>query len=177
MHRIRSPGAASSRRTASAAAASTTCSQLSRITTAAAPLSRSNSAASPPVTSSAAITVSSDVVGRRRGSRAGPARRRRATPASARPVAIATRRLADPARPDDLDEPLAVRAGRDERGDLGLAADELGRQRRQVPGRRGAARGDRRERRVVVEDLLLELLQLRSGVEPELVGQPVRTRW
>jgi hypothetical protein len=33
------------------------------------------------------------------------------------------------------------------------------------------------ERRVVTQDLLLELLQLWPGIEAEFVGQLVRTRW
>ena len=86
--------------------------------------------------------------------------------ASLRPVAIATAVLPIPPGPTiSTSRSSSEQLG--ERGDLGLAPDQLGRQRRQVPGRAAA-----RERRVLVEDLLLELLQPRPGLEAELVGQP-----
>ena len=112
VHRIRSGGAASSRRTASAAAASSTCSQLSRITTAADALSRSSSAASPPVTCSAAISVS-----RTSSAVVAVSSLANQIPPGARPIgqpATGGDRdggLPDPARPDDLDQPVALRAG------------------------------------------------------------------
>ena len=161
MQRIRSAGAASRRRTASAAAASRTCSQLSRITTAAAPLSRSISAGSPPVTCSAAISVSrtsSAVV-------APSSRASQTAPGSVRPVAIATAVLPIPPGPtistsrwsSSRSASAAISASRPT-----SSADSDGR----FPA------GASAERRVVPEDLLLELLQPRPGLEPELVGQP-----
>ena len=158
-----------------------TCSQLSRITSAAALLSRSNSAASPPVTFSAAInasTTSSAVVADFEPGQ--PDAARRSTSRSTqhvRPAAIAMRRLPDAAGPDDLDEPRGWRPGRH-------SAPAPTRVRPARPTstagsrptrRRSAARraiGDA-ERRVVDQDPLLELLQLRSRVEAELVGQLV----
>ena len=122
--------------------------------------SRSSSADSPPATSSTAITVSSTSPARRRGlepdqpdgaGQRAPGRDRE-------------RGLADPAGPDDLDEPAGLEEARDG-GDLGVAPDELGRQRRQVAGRRA-------QRGVVLEHLLLELPQPRAGLEPEVVAQP-----
>ena len=83
------------------------------------------------------------------------------------------RGLPDAARADDLDEPL-LRQQAGQGGDVLLAADEPGRQRRQVPrGRRRSRRDAIRDaqRRILPEDLALELLQPRSGIEPELVGQ------
>ena len=73
-------------------------------------------------------------------------------------------RLADAAGADDLDETVAPDQLRELR-DLVVATDEVGLQRRQVAGRR------RPQRRVVLQDLELELLQARAGLEPELVGE------
>ena len=107
-----------------------------------------------------------DVVGRRRGLEPGQpdAAGRLGQPAAGRDR---DRRLPDPARPDDLDEPLALAAGRT-RAAISVSrptssADSDGR----FPAARAAA-----ERRVVVQDLLLELLQPRPGIEAELVRQP-----
>ena len=79
-------------------------------------------------------------------------------------------RLADAAGPEDLDEPRAAQQ-LGQGGDLLAAPDELTRQRRQVPGRRGTI--EELEGRVVVEHLSLELRQPRSGFETELVREPV----
>ena len=173
VHRIRSPGTASSRRTARSAAASTTCSQLSRMTVVSARRSRSTRAVSPPVTFNAAITVSttSSVV-------VAVSNRASHTPPGALSGAAGGDRhgrLADTADTDDLDQP----PGGEQLGQVGddpVATDELGRHRRQVADRHGSlGRVGRRahggERSVVGEDLVLELLQLRSRVETELVGQ------
>ena len=180
VHRIRSPGAASRRRTASAAAASMTCSQLSRMTNAGLLLSRSNSAASPPTfnaatnvstTSSAVAAVSS----RANQTPPGP------TPSdalSARPVAIATAVFPTPPGPTistsrscaSRSDTAATSASRPT-----SSADIDGR----FPARRVRARALGPPSRatpsdgVVDQDLLLELLQLQSRVEAELVGQPV----
>ncbi len=74
-------------------------------------------------------------------------------------------RLADAARSGQRDQPRAAAHQRRQRRKLGSAADEarLGRGKR-VPGATG-------ERAVVPEDRLLELLQGRPGLEPELVAQ------
>ena len=178
VHRIRSGGAASSRRTASAAAASSTCSQLSRITTAAEALSRSSSAASPPVTCSAAITVSrtsSAVVAVSSLASQTPPGARRPT---GQPATGGDRDggLADPARSDDLDQPLAceqVRHG----GDLA----SRGRRARptsdgRFPARRVVFERSRgtiadAEGRVLDQDPSLELLQPGSGSETEFVRE------
>ena len=122
---------ASMRRTARSEAASRTCSQLSRITSESAPLRRSNSAASPP-TFSAAMSVSTTSFGvtavSRRASHTPPAGAS-FDEANARADGDRDGGLADPARPDDLDQPLpGEKVGH--RGHLGLAADELGRHRR-----------------------------------------------
>ena len=123
--------------------------------------SRSSSAASPPVTLRAAMTVSST-------SSAVVAASRRASqtlPGSVRPVAIASAVLPMPPGPTTSTSRCASQHPR-ERGDVVVAADELGLQRREVPRRRGAERG------VVLEDLALELLQARARVEPEVLGEP-----
>ena len=79
-----------------------------------------------------------DLVRRASRSRAWPARPHRARGFRLRHTAPDGDRdggLADAARSDDLDQPAAREQIRD-RGDLGLASDELGRERRQVPGTR-----------------------------------------
>ena len=107
-------------------------------------------------TSSAVVAASS------RASQTPPGRR-----GSARPVAMATRGLADPARPDDLDEPPAARAARPARRSPSSrptsSADSDGRfparRGRAAPGRgRGPAARARRSRG--------------PGLEAELVRQP-----
>ena len=151
-----------------------TCSQLSRITTAALPFSRSSNAGSPPVTPEAAInastTSSAVVVVSSRASHTPPAP---TSPADRRADRDRERRLADAARPHDLDEP-STREQLGERCQLGLPADEFHRHRRQVARRRlersGRARADV-QGVAVRQDLLLELLELRAGVEAEFVRQ------
>jgi hypothetical protein len=70
------------------------------------------------------------------------------------------RRLADAGRPDDLDQPIAAEPV-NEGGHVLLAADQVRRHRRQVPGpqRRGGCRGRGRhaERAGLDQDLLLEV--------------------
>ena len=158
--RIRSAGAASSRRIARAAAGSRTCSQLSRTSTVGVERSRSSSAGSPPLTPSAAIaasTTSSGVV-------AASSRTSHTVPDSVLPVAIAMAVLPMPPGPTTSTRRWLPISSRELR-DLVVAADEVGLQRRQVAGRR------RPQRRVVLQDLELELLQARAGLEPELVGE------
>jgi hypothetical protein len=83
--------------------------------------------------------------------------------------------LADSARPDDLDQPVAceqLRCGSDVR----LAADELDRQRRQVPGarvvfNRSSGTFADAEGRVLDQDPSLELLQPGTGGETELLRE------
>ena len=87
------------------------------------------------------------------------------------------RRLPDPAWPHDLHEPLAGQQVGDLR-DLLHTTDERTGHRRQVPGRRRGIdpcrhTGSEVERRVLDQDPLFELLQLRPGIEPELLGQLV----
>ena len=112
-----------------------------------------------------------DVVRGRRGLEPGQpdAAGRASDSASRRPVAIATAVLPIPPGPTISTSRWLceqVRHG----GDLRLAPDELGRQRRQVPGRAVAAA--RTPSRVVVDqDLSLELLQPGSGSETELVRE------
>ena len=134
------------------------------------PLSRSNSAASPPVTFIAAISVSTTssavTAVSSRANQTPPAR----ACDSRRPAGRdRDRGLADATWPDDLDEPVAGEQ-------LGQRSDLGCRDRRARPtstagsrptsGRSGVAVADRLERRVVDQDLLLELLQLRPGSRP-----------
>ena len=153
------------------AAASMTCSQLSRMTSAEDVLSRSKRAASPPgpftapikaSTTSSAVTAVSSLANQMPSI---------ATPRTRQPAADRDRdrRLPDASWSHDLHEPPAgEQVGQD--GHLRLTTDELGRHRRQVPGRRCCARrrhvaGGAVERGVVEQDPLLELLQRRSRVQ------------
>ena len=83
------------------------------------------------------------------------------------------RGLADPARSDDLDQPLPGQQLR-QRRDVGVAPDQSGRHRREVaPLASGPARCGRLRGRcdVLRQDVPLQLLQGRPGVEAELVTQ------
>ncbi|HEY3550283.1 MAG TPA: hypothetical protein VGK69_04450 [Gaiellaceae bacterium] len=84
--------------------------------------------------------------------------------------------LARASRPGERDETHVVPP--QERADgrhLEPAADEL-RRRRRKPQERGSRRFRSRERRIVAQDPALELLQLRAGVDPELVDQQLPRR-
>ena len=180
VHRIRSPGAASRRRTARAAAASMTCSQLSRITNAELALSRSNSAASPPGPSTALTSTSSTssaVMALSSLASQTPSVPTVLDAASMRPTAIATAVLPMPPGPTISTSRFSLSES-DDRRHLDVAADELGRQRRQVarrPHLMGLRRREREgidiEQRVLGQDPLLELAAAGAGVETELVGQ------
>ncbi len=79
------------------------------------------------------------------------------------------RRLPDAPGPDDLDEPLAA----EQLGEDGDLARRVRRARtRATAGSRPRGAIGKAESRVVVEDLSLELLQPRSRLEAELVGEP-----
>ena len=149
------------------------------MTTAVDTLSRSKRAASPPTTSNAAINVSMTSF----GVDAVSSRANQTPPGTAtfdairsRPVAIATAVLPMPPGPT-ISTSRSAPSRSDEGGDLRLPTDELsdrstaGCRPRVVIGR-VPARGPA-ERGVVDQDLSLELLQLRPGVEAELVGQLV----
>ena len=152
-----------------------TCSQLSRMSRASVPLNRSYRAASPPVTSNAAITVSmtsSAVVAVSSLANQVPpgvvevARRSRSQPPSCR------RRRARRCRPA---------ACADSRSDRAASSVSRPTSSADIDGRLPTAPCPSSativwpgiERRVVDQDLLLEVLQLRPGVEAELVGQTV----
>ena len=101
------------------------------------------------------------------------AARRRLEPDEPRPAGWMQRlrhgdrsgRLADAARPDDRDEAFCREAATD-LVEVVVSPDERRGQRRQV-----AAAPGRRERVVVREDAVLEVAQLGSGFEPELVDE------
>ena len=136
--------------------------------TAGALLSRSSSAASPPATSSAAITVSSTSSARRRGFEPGQPD---AAGQRARPVAIASAVLPIPPGPTTSTSRLPS-SSVGERGDLGVAPDELGRQRRQVAGRA------RRSARVVRRGPAARAACSRGpGSRPSSSASRARTRW
>ena len=137
------------------------------------PFRRSYNAATPPVTFSAAITVS--VTSSAVEAVSSLASQTPPRPGQTRgPVAIAQRGLSDSAGPDDHDQSIGAELIGDQ-SEFGTASDELGRHRRQVSERRSLDR-DRdgtsgAERCVVHQDLLLQLLQLRTRVEAELFCQ------
>ena len=158
--RIRSAGAASSRRTTSAAAASRTCSQLSRTRTAGAERSRSRSAGSPPLTPTDAITASTTSP----ALAAASSRTSHTVPLSSLPVAIATAVLPMPPGPTTSTRRWPATSSASCAISV-VAADELGLHRRQVSRRRRA------QRRVLLQDPELQLLQSGAGLEAELVGQ------
>ena len=133
------------------------------------PLSRSSSAASPPVTFNAAINVSRTssavVAASSLASQTPPGD----LATSARPVAIATAVFPIPPGPTISTSRLLVRAGR--RGRRSPSRARPARPTSTAGSRRRWRDRRPRECRVVVQDLLLELLQSRSGIEPELVRQ------
>ena len=79
-------------------------------------------------------------------------------------------RLADPAPGPVISTSRRLRNELGQRGDLAVAADELGQERRQVAGGRRASGAA--QPRIVLEDPSLELLQPRSRLEPEVLGEP-----
>ena len=159
-------GPASRMRAANAAAASTTCSQLSRTTKALLCRSRSNRAASPGTFERGDHRVG-DLVGSRRGLESGqPRAARSGHRCSPRPRSA--RRLADTAGTDDLDQSVGGKQ-LGQHLELCASADELVGHRRQVSRVEAGELPD--ERGVVHEDLLLDLAQLWTGLETELVGQ------
>ena len=83
-------------------------------------------------------------------------------------------RLSRPARPGQGDEPHVVATEqRVDRDDLEVAPEQRCRRRRQGHDRLRLWRGE--QRRVLVEDALLERLQLGTRVDPELVDErPLR---
>ena len=81
-------------------------------------------------------------------------------------------RLADAPGPGQRHQPRAAAQQRRQLGELGLAADERRRRRREVPARAQLGRLDG-ERRVLLEDRPLQLLQRGPGLEAELVAHRV----
>ena len=99
------------------------------------------------------------------------------TPSSVRAAAIASAVLPTPPGPTTTTS-RCVASRSDRATSSAVATDELDGHRRQVADGVVPVDRDRRvpggiERRVVDQDLLLELLQLRAGFEAELVGQPI----